>query len=106
VTDTNTRLEADVLLIGWGKGATHIAAELSTRGRRVVLVERSERMYGGTCPNVGCIPSKGLVHRSGNRRATAELRDAIYTHPSSTEAFNEVLSTIARSDRDSTLTAR
>jgi probable pyridine nucleotide-disulfide oxidoreductase len=70
VTDTNNRLEADVLVIGWGKGATHIAAELSTRGRRVVLVERSERMYGGTCPNVGCIPSKGLVHRSGNRRAT------------------------------------
>ena len=67
---TNNRLEADVLIIGWGKGAGHMAAELSRRGRRVVLVEQSERMYGGTCPNVGCVPSKGLVHRSGNRRAT------------------------------------
>jgi pyruvate/2-oxoglutarate dehydrogenase complex dihydrolipoamide dehydrogenase (E3) component len=25
-------------------------------------------MYGGTCPNIGCVPSKGLVHRSGKRR--------------------------------------
>jgi pyruvate/2-oxoglutarate dehydrogenase complex dihydrolipoamide dehydrogenase (E3) component len=25
-------------------------------------------MYGGTCPNVGCVPSKGLVHRSRQRR--------------------------------------
>jgi hypothetical protein len=28
----------------------------------------------------------------------AELRDAVYTHPSSTEAFNEVLATIVRAD--------
>jgi pyruvate/2-oxoglutarate dehydrogenase complex dihydrolipoamide dehydrogenase (E3) component len=33
-----------------------------------VLVEQSERMYGGTCPNVGCVPSKGMVHHSGLRR--------------------------------------
>ncbi|MEU8384349.1 FAD-dependent oxidoreductase [Streptosporangium sp. NPDC048865] len=39
-------------------------------GRRVVLVERSERMYGGTCPNVGCVPTKALVHRAAKRRET------------------------------------
>jgi pyruvate/2-oxoglutarate dehydrogenase complex dihydrolipoamide dehydrogenase (E3) component len=32
------------------------------------MVERSERMYGGTCPNVGCVPTKALVHHSGKRR--------------------------------------
>ena len=37
-------------------------------GRRVVLVEQSDQMYGGTCPNVGCVPTKALVHHSGNRR--------------------------------------
>jgi pyruvate/2-oxoglutarate dehydrogenase complex dihydrolipoamide dehydrogenase (E3) component len=71
VTDTtNHSLHADVLVIGFGKGGRTAAAALGTLGRRVVLVERSERMYGGTCPNVGCIPSKGMVHRSGARRAT------------------------------------
>ncbi|MFI2264154.1 hypothetical protein [Streptomyces tubercidicus] len=28
----------------------------------------SGHMYGGTCPNVGCVPTKALVHRSGKRR--------------------------------------
>jgi choline dehydrogenase-like flavoprotein len=66
----NTNLQADVLIIGWGKGGKAAAAGLGKLGKRVVLVEQSERMYGGTCPNVGCVPSKGLVHRSGKRRPT------------------------------------
>ncbi len=37
-------------------------------GKRVVLVERSDRMYGGTCPNVGCVLTKALVHHAGKRR--------------------------------------
>ena len=35
--------------------------QLGRLGKRVVLVEQSERMYGGTCPNVGCVPTKALV---------------------------------------------
>jgi probable pyridine nucleotide-disulfide oxidoreductase len=64
---TNT-LHAEVLVIGFGKAGKTIAARLGRRGTRVVLVEQSDRMYGGTCPNVGCVPTKGLVHRSGKRR--------------------------------------
>ncbi|HEY4094559.1 MAG TPA: FAD-dependent oxidoreductase [Baekduia sp.] len=59
---------ADVLVLGFGKGGKTAAAQLGRLGKRVVLVEQSERMYGGTCPNVGCIPSKGMVHHSGLRR--------------------------------------
>jgi pyruvate/2-oxoglutarate dehydrogenase complex dihydrolipoamide dehydrogenase (E3) component len=66
----NNSLHADVLIIGWGKGGKAAAADLGKLGKRVVLVEQSERMYGGTCPNIGCVPSKGLVHRSGKRRPT------------------------------------
>lgn len=62
-------LEADVLVVGFGKGGKTAAGALGRRGRRVVLVEQSARMYGGTCPNVGCVPSKGLVHHSRGRRA-------------------------------------
>ena len=65
---TNNSLHADVLVIGFGKGGKATAAELGRRGERVVLVEQSDQMYGGTCPNVGCVPTKALVHHSGNRR--------------------------------------
>src|SRR5215510_9611402 len=63
----NTR-HVDLLVIGFGKAGKTVAAAMGRLGKRVVLVERSERMYGGTCPNVGCVPTKGLVHHSGKRR--------------------------------------
>jgi pyruvate/2-oxoglutarate dehydrogenase complex dihydrolipoamide dehydrogenase (E3) component len=64
---TNT-LQADVAVIGFGKGGKAVAAALGRAGRRVILIERSDSMYGGTCPNVGCVPTKMLVHHSGKRR--------------------------------------
>jgi pyruvate/2-oxoglutarate dehydrogenase complex dihydrolipoamide dehydrogenase (E3) component len=67
MTDT---LHADLLVIGFGKGGKTVAAQMGHLGQRVVLVEASERMYGGTCPNVGCVPTKGLVHHSGKKRPT------------------------------------
>ncbi|MGW1678202.1 FAD-dependent oxidoreductase [Saccharopolyspora sp. NPDC002376] len=65
---TNSKRHADVLVIGFGKGGKVVAAKLGELGKRVVLVERSEHMYGGTCPNVGCVPTKALVHHSRKRR--------------------------------------
>ncbi|MEU5641095.1 FAD-dependent oxidoreductase [Streptomyces milbemycinicus] len=65
---TNRSLHADVLVIGFGKGGKTVAATMGRLGKRVVLVERSARMYGGTCPNVGCVPTKALVHHSRKRR--------------------------------------
>src|ERR1700744_4454821 len=69
VNQTDGEIRADILVIGFGKGGKVVAGEMGRRGKRVVLVERSERMYGGSCPNVGCVPTKGLVHHSGKRRA-------------------------------------
>ena len=66
----NGALHADLLVIGFGKGGKTVAARLGELGKRVVLVEQSDQMYGGTCPNVGCIPTKALVHHSGKRRAS------------------------------------
>lgn len=54
----------DAIIIGFGKGGKTLAAELSNRGWKVAIVERSEKMYGGTCINVGCIPTKALVHEA------------------------------------------
>jgi len=63
-----TSLTADVLVIGFGKGGKTAAHTLAAAGKRVVMVERSANMYGGTCPNVGCVPTKMLVHYSNARR--------------------------------------
>lgn len=52
----------DAIIIGFGKGGKTLAAELAKRNRKVAVVERSDKMYGGTCINIGCIPTKTLVH--------------------------------------------
>lgn len=52
----------DAIIIGFGKGGKTLAAELAKRNRKVAVIERSDKMYGGTCINIGCIPTKTLVH--------------------------------------------
>ena len=54
----------DVIIIGFGKGGKTLAAEFAKRGQKVAVVERSDKMYGGTCINIGCIPTKTLVHQA------------------------------------------
>ncbi|WP_302314451.1 FAD-dependent oxidoreductase [uncultured Parabacteroides sp.] len=54
----------DAIIIGFGKGGKTLAADLGSRGWNVAVVERSKEMYGGTCINIGCIPTKTLVHLS------------------------------------------
>ena len=49
------------LIIGFGKGGKTLAAYLARQGQEVALVEKSEMMYGGTCINVACIPTKSLI---------------------------------------------
>ena len=55
----------DAIIIGFGKAGKTLAAELSNRGWQVAVVERSSMLYGGTCPNIACIPTKTLVHEAG-----------------------------------------
>lgn len=54
------------VIIGFGKGGKTIAGALGNAGRKVALIEKSDKMYGGTCINVGCIPTKSLVHSARN----------------------------------------
>jgi len=49
------------LIIGFGKAGKTLAADLAKHGESVILVEQSAAMYGGTCINIGCIPSKLLL---------------------------------------------
>ncbi len=50
----------DNLIIGFGKGGKTLADALAKSGQKVALIERSDQMFGGTCINVACIPSKSL----------------------------------------------
>lgn len=56
----------EAVIIGFGKGGKTLAAALAKQGYHVAVVERSKLMYGGTCINIGCIPTKALVHLSKN----------------------------------------
>jgi dihydrolipoamide dehydrogenase len=53
--------ECDVLVLGAGPGGYSAAFRAADLGLRVVLVERYATL-GGVCLNVGCIPSKALLH--------------------------------------------
>ncbi|HEY1966727.1 MAG TPA: FAD-dependent oxidoreductase [Pseudonocardia sp.] len=72
---STTTLSADVLVIGFGKGGKTAAHVLTDAGQRVILVEQSENMYGGTCPNVGCVPTKMLVHYSNAKRLEDDAQE-------------------------------
>jgi dihydrolipoamide dehydrogenase len=53
--------EVDVVVLGAGPGGYTAAFRAADLGLRTVLVERDEKL-GGVCLNVGCIPSKALLH--------------------------------------------
>ena len=54
-------IQTDVVVIGSGPGGYTAAFRAADLGKKVVLVERYDSL-GGVCLNVGCIPSKALLH--------------------------------------------
>ncbi|MGV3026856.1 dihydrolipoyl dehydrogenase family protein [Clostridium thermobutyricum] len=54
----------DSIIIGFGKAGKTLAGDLGNRGEKVALIEKSEEMYGGTCINKACIPTKFLENKS------------------------------------------
>jgi dihydrolipoamide dehydrogenase len=62
---------AELLVLGAGPGGYAAAFRAADLGLRVVLVER-DAVLGGVCLNVGCIPSKALLHAA---KVIADARD-------------------------------
>ena len=58
---TETVLNAEILVLGGGPGGYSAAFRAADLGKQVVLIERFP-VLGGVCLNVGCIPSKALLH--------------------------------------------
>lgn len=65
------QIKADVVVIGSGPGGYTAAFRAADLGKKVVLVERFDTL-GGVCLNVGCIPSKALLHVA---KVTEEARE-------------------------------
>ena len=64
-------LHAEVLVLGSGPGGYTAAFRAADLGKQVILVERYANL-GGVCTNVGCIPSKALLHVA---RVIAEAKE-------------------------------
>ncbi len=63
-TEKVMSIECDTLVLGAGPGGYTAAFRAADLGQKVVLVERYP-VLGGVCLNVGCIPSKALLHAAG-----------------------------------------
>ena len=64
-------MNTDLVVVGAGPGGYSAAFRAADLGLKVVLVERDATL-GGVCLNVGCIPSKALLHAA---KVIAEARD-------------------------------
>jgi dihydrolipoamide dehydrogenase len=53
----------DLIVIGTGPGGYVCAIRAAQLGLKTAVVEK-DKTFGGTCLNVGCIPSKALLHAS------------------------------------------
>jgi dihydrolipoamide dehydrogenase len=67
-------LECDVLVLGGGPGGYSAAFRAADLGLKVVIVERYATL-GGVCLNVGCIPSKALLHVAAVMDEVSHLGD-------------------------------
>jgi dihydrolipoamide dehydrogenase len=68
------RMPYDLIVIGSGPGGYFCAIRAAQLGMKVAVVEK-DRTFGGTCLNVGCIPSKALLHASELYEESGRLFD-------------------------------
>ena len=72
-------IKYDLLVIGFGKAGKTLAATFGNEGKKVAVVEESSEMYGGTCINIGCIPTKTLIVAADNKKEFKDLFFSWYT---------------------------
>ena len=71
----NADIECDMLVLGGGPGGYSAAFRAADLGLKTVIVERYSTL-GGVCLNVGCIPSKALLHVAAVIEETAHVFEA------------------------------
>lgn len=86
-------MKADIIIIGSGPGGYKAAAYAASKGRHVIIFE--ERQLGGTCLNVGCIPTKAL---SKSAEVAGTIRNAAAVGVDAAEPTFDLETIIARKD--------
>jgi pyruvate/2-oxoglutarate dehydrogenase complex dihydrolipoamide dehydrogenase (E3) component len=64
----------DAIIIGTGQAGPPLAARLSGAGMKIAIIER--KVFGGTCVNTGCIPTKTLVASAYATRMARRASDS------------------------------
>lgn len=67
-------VKTEVIVLGSGPGGYSAAFRAADLGKKVILIERYETL-GGVCLNVGCIPSKALLHAAKVIEDAAEMTE-------------------------------
>ncbi|MBD3300350.1 MAG: NAD(P)-binding protein, partial [Candidatus Moranbacteria bacterium] len=65
--------EYDLIVIGAGAAGLNIASFMNRAGFKVLLIDKSEKDFGGDCLNKGCIPSKAMLYLSRAVRLSKKL---------------------------------
>src|SRR5215472_5815544 len=63
----------DAIVIGTGQSGPFLAMRMAAAGQRVAIIER--HLFGGTCVNTGCIPTKTLVASAYNAHMVSRAAD-------------------------------
>ncbi|OUD16311.1 dihydrolipoyl dehydrogenase [Thioflexithrix psekupsensis] len=71
-TNTSADIQTEVVVIGAGPGGYTAAFRAADLGKKVLLIERFADL-GGVCLNVGCIPSKALLHTAAILNEAREM---------------------------------
>lgn len=82
-------MKYDAIVIGFGQGAGSLVNQLANKGWKIALIEKNEESsYGGSCVNIGCIPTKILEYdaRHGKKYIDAvKRRNEVVARNSQTE---------------------
>lgn len=86
----------DAIIIGWGKGGKTLANFLAGKSQKVAIIEKSNKMYGGTCINVGCIPSKSITNSTEilDKKQLENLNDRENFYTESINKKNKLISAL------------
>lgn len=83
------------IIIGFGKAGKTLAQELNNREEKTILVEKDPKMYGGTCINVACIPSKKLALLAQQKPSGSGDKEY---YKASIQEKNELISTMNKAN--------
>lgn len=92
----------DAVVIGFGKGGKTLAGEMANHGWKVAVIEKSDKMYGGTCINIGCIPTKYLIIEAGKNKYKNfnSIEDYAQVYRDTIEKKNELISLFRKKNYD------